>query len=90
LPYSLPIGGKSLQTVASPRGLPGDVVGRADGENALVAADQKRPFQEPGALVVQEVFIPAIFDKLGNHDDNAPIGVLFRELENVLNQGNND
>jgi len=65
-------------------GLFRDVIRRADGENALVAPDQEGPFEEPGALVVEEILVPAIFDKLGNHDDNMSIGVLFRELENVL------
>src|SRR6202171_4309158 len=71
-------------------GLFGDVIRRADGENALVAADQERPFEEPAALVVEEILVPAIFAKLGKHANNESIGVLFRELENVLNDGNDD
>ena len=71
-------------------GLSGDVVWRADGENALVAADQERPFQEACTLIVQEILVPAIFDQFGNDHNNMTIGVLFRELENVLNQGNNN
>src|SRR5947207_995815 len=76
--------------LASFRGLSGDVVWRADGENALVAADQERPFKEACTLIVQEIFVPAIFDQFGNDDNNMTSGVLFRELENVLNQGNNN
>src|SRR4029077_11230751 len=65
---------------ASLRGLVGDVVGCADGENALVATDEERPFEEPGALVVQEIFVPAIFDQLGNDDDDAPVGMVLGEF----------
>src|ERR1700730_310274 len=71
-------------------GLFRDVIRRADGENALVTPDQERPFEEPAALDVEEILVPATFDKLGNHDNYMPIRELFRELENVLNDGNDD
>src|SRR6267154_51372 len=81
---------RTIKCLASFRGLSGDVVWRADGENTLVAADQERPFQEACTLIVQEILVPAIFDQFGNDDHNLTIGVLFRELENVLHQGNDD
>ncbi len=81
---------RTINCLASFRGLSGDVVWRADGENALVAADQERPFKEACTLIVQEIFVPAIFDQFGNDDNNMTSGVLFRELQNVLNQGNNN
>jgi len=52
--------------------------------------DQERPFEEPGALIVEELLDQRIFDKLGNHDNNMPIGVLSESSENVLNDGNDD
>ncbi len=55
------------------RGLIRDVVGRVDGENALVAADEECPFEEPAALVVQKILVPVIFDKLWNHNNNMSI-----------------
>jgi len=38
-----------------------EVVGRAYGEDTLVAADLQHPLQETAALVVQEIFIPGAF-----------------------------
>src|SRR5438045_9509531 len=73
--------------LASFRGLSGDVVWRADGENALVAADQERPFKEACTLIVQEIFVPAIFDQFGNDNNNMPRGGHLRALETVLNKG---
>ena len=87
---SPPIGDKWAGPWLSLRSLFRDVVRRADGENALVAADQESPFQEACPLIVLVILVPAIFDKLGNDDNNVSIGVLFRKLENVLNEGNND
>src|SRR5256884_2698173 len=72
------------------RALLRDVVGRAGGINALVAADQECPFEEPGALVVQEVFVPTALHQFGNDHDNLPVGVFLGEFENVLNDGNNN
>ncbi len=69
-----------LMTPSLFRGLVGDIVGRADGENALVAADEERPFEEPCALVMKEIFVPAIFDQLGNDDDDAPVGMFLGEF----------
>jgi hypothetical protein len=67
---------RRLTSQASLRGVVGDVVGRAGGENARVPADEKRPFEEPAALVVQEVFVPAILDQFGNDHDNLAVGML--------------
>ena len=72
------------------RGLLRDVIGRAGGINALVATDQEGPFEEPGALVVQEVFVPTALHQFGNDHDNLSVGVFLGEFENVLNDGNDD
>src|SRR5260370_6206837 len=66
-----------------------DVVGGAGGENARVAADEERPFEESAALVVQKIFVPAILDQFGNDHDNLAVGVLGREFENELDNRNN-
>ena len=68
----------------------GKVVGRAYREDAPVAVDQQRPFKQAGALVVQEVFIPTVLHQLRNDHHNLPVGVLLREIANVLNHGNDD
>ncbi len=52
------------------RGLLRDVIGRAGGINALVATDQEGPFEEPGALVVQEVFVPTALHQFGKHAES--------------------
>jgi hypothetical protein len=62
----------------------GNVIGGADGEDPLVAAYQKGPFQEAGALIMEEVFIPAVLDQLWNHDDDTPFWMLCGEFGDVL------
>src|SRR5579859_5997179 len=68
----------------------GKIIGRADREDAGIAADQERPLEQASALVVQKVFVPAIFHQFGNDHDNAPVRMLLREFENVLDDGDDD
>lgn len=66
------------------------IVRGAHSENALVAADQKHPFQQAAALVVEEIFVPAAFHQLGNDHDDTAIGMLVGQFQNVLNDRNNN
>jgi hypothetical protein len=59
-----------------------DVRGRAHSEDAFIAAGEKHPFQKAAALIVEEVFVPFVFHKLGYDYDDAAIGMLFRKVEN--------
>ena len=70
--------------------LVGEVVGGGEGEDALVALDHQGPFEEAAALVVQEIFVPAFLNELGNDDDNAAFGILPGELQNILDDGNDN
>jgi hypothetical protein len=67
-----------------------DVPGRTHREDAFVAAGEKHPFQKPTTLIVEEVFVPFVFHELGYNQNNATIGMLFRKVENELNDGNDD
>ena len=67
-----------------------DVPGCTHRKDAFIAARQKHPFQKPASLIVEEIFIPFIFDKFGHHHDNAAIWMLFRKVENELDDGNYD
>ena len=66
------------------------VPGRAHRKDAFIAAGQQHPFQKPAALIVKEVFIPFVFHQLGYDHDDAAVGMLFRKIENELNDGNDD
>src|SRR5208283_4099213 len=49
-----------------------DIPGRTHGEDAFIAAGQEHPFQKPGALVVEKVFVPLVLHQFGyDHDDVA-------------------
>ena len=67
-----------------------DVPGGADGEDALIALHKEQPLQKPAALIVEKVFVPAVFNELRDDDDDVALGMLFREIENELNDGNDD
>ena len=67
-----------------------EVVGCADGEDAFVAADLQGPFQEAAALIVQKIFVPAAFYEFGDDDHDAPLRVLFGQVQNVLKNGQYD
>ena len=56
----------------------------------FIPTDEQNPFQKPTTLIVKEVFIPSIFHELRNHDDDGAIRMLFRKIENELNDGNDD
>ena len=60
------------------------VPGRADGKDALVAMDQQHPFEKPAALIMEEIFIPAVFHELGNDYHNAAIRTLFGKMDDEL------
>lgn len=68
----------------------GNVIGGADGEDPFISACQKSPLQKAGALVMEEEFIPAVFDQLRDHHDYAAAAMLLRKIQNVLNDGDND
>jgi hypothetical protein len=57
--------------------LVGQVVGRRNGEDAVVAAGQQHPFEQAAALVVKEILVPMILDKLGNDHHDAAVGMLL-------------
>ena len=63
---------------------------RAHRKDTFISARQQHPFQKPATLIMEEVFIPFVFHKLGDHHDNAAIGMLFRQVQNELNDGNDD
>ena len=65
-----------------------DIPGRTHREDALIAAGEEYPFQKPATLIVEEEFIPFVFYDLGYDHDDAAIRMLFREVENELNNGN--
>src|SRR2546425_13357825 len=69
--------------------LPG-IPGRSHRKDTLIAADEQHPFQKPATLIVKEVFIPPVFHELGYDHDDAAVGMLFRKLEDELNDGNDD
>ena len=66
------------------------VPGRTHRKDAFISANEQHPFQKPATLIVKEVFIPSVFHKLRNHHDDGAIGMLFRKIENELNDGNDD
>ena len=76
VPGSLPKDGNTL-LLYSLGGALCDVVGGVSGENTVIAAHQECPLEQPGALVVEKVFVPMVFDKFGNDHDDAPVGMLF-------------
>src|SRR5271157_2502051 len=71
-------------------GLLPDIPGRTHGEDAFIAAGEKHPFQKPGTLIVEEVFVPFVLHELRYDHDNVASGMLFRKVDNELNDGNDD
>jgi hypothetical protein len=57
-------------------GVVAEIVGGVQGEDALVAFDEKEPFEEAAALVVEEIFVPAAFGEFWDYDEDAAIGLL--------------
>ena len=66
------------------------VIGGANGKDTLVAAYQEGPLKKAGALVMEEILIPAIFDEFRDDHNDAPVRVLLGEFANVLNDRNDD
>ena len=62
------------------RGLLGDIVRRADCEYTIVPANEQGPFEQTGALVVEKIFIPAVFDQCGNDYYDFAVVVFLREF----------
>src|SRR5258706_6706623 len=67
-----------------------EVVGCAYGEDALVAADLQGPLQEAAALIVEKILVPAALYEFGDDDHDAAMGMLFRQIQNVLKNGQDD
>src|SRR5271157_150014 len=67
-----------------------DVPGCAYGEDVFIAAGEQHPFQKPGSLIVEEVFVPFVLHELRYDHDDIASGMFFREIENELNDGNDD
>ena len=53
-----------------------------------VALGEERPFEETATLVMKEIFVPAILDELGNHNDDVAAGIFLREFQDVLDNRN--
>ncbi|MGA8623005.1 MAG: hypothetical protein WB660_31335 [Candidatus Sulfotelmatobacter sp.] len=41
-------------------------------------------------LIVEEISVPFVLNKLGYDYDNVACGIIFRQIENELNDGNDD
>jgi len=61
-----------------------EVVGSADGEDTLIAADQEHPFEQAAALVVKKIFVPVAFDEFRNHHNDAALWMQRGQFEDVL------
>jgi len=67
-----------------------DVPGRTHRKDAFIAPGEKHPLQKSGTLIVEEVFVPFVLHQFRYDHDNAASGMLFRKIENELNDGNDD
>src|SRR5262249_6563786 len=65
-----------------------EIVSRGYGINSLVPLGHQNPLQQPGPLVVQEIFIPAVFHKLRNHHCNLALRMGLSQLQDILHDGN--
>ncbi len=70
--------------------LVGEIAWGGQSEDALVALSEEGPLEQAAALVVEKIFEPTIFDEGGNDDDHAALRILFRKLENVLDERDDD
>src|ERR1700751_1784801 len=64
----------------------GNIPWCGEGGNALVALREERPLEQPAALVMQKIFIPAIFDERGDDDDDRALRMFCGESKNVLGE----
>ena len=67
-----------------------DIPRRTHGEDAFIAAGEKHPFQKSATLIVEEVFVPPVLDKLRYDHNNVARGMFLRKVEDELNNGNDD
>jgi hypothetical protein len=68
----------------------GKVAGRGERENALVALRKERPLKQTTALVVEKVFVPAIFNERGYDHHDPPLRTLCGKFESVLDERDDD
>src|SRR5579871_2281264 len=61
-----------------------DVPWRTHRKDTLIAAREQHPFQKPAPLVVEKVFIPFVFHKLGDDHSDPASGILSGNVENEL------
>src|SRR5271155_3691740 len=66
------------------------IVGRRDGENIFVAAHQQQPFEQASTLIVQKIFVPAIFHQFWNQHYELAVRMLFGQRQDVLNNRNDN
>jgi hypothetical protein len=71
-------------------GLCPNIPGRAHREDSFIAAGEKHPFQKPATLIVEKVFVPFVLHEFRYDHDNAASRMLFGEIKNELNDGNDD
>ena len=53
-------------------------------DDALVAPEQKKRFQDGSALVVEQIVIPMALHELGNQNSNLLIRILSLGFEDVV------
>lgn len=68
----------------------GKIAGRGERENALVALRKERPLKQATALVVEKVFVPAIFNERGYDHHDPPLRTLCGKLKGVLDERDDD
>lgn len=62
--------------------VPGDV----DHDDSLVSLDQQNKFQQIRALIVEQVFIPVLYDEFRHEDRNLSVAYLLLFGKNMLYQ----
>src|ERR1700733_3958374 len=67
-----------------------DVPGGAHGKDAFITAGEQYPFEKAAALIVKKVFEPAVLHQLRDHHNDAAVRMLFREVEDELNNRNDN
>lgn len=66
----------------------GEIAGRGEREDALIALGEERPFEEAAALVVQEIFVPVIFHQLRDDHHDAAVRIFLGQLQHILHHRN--
>jgi len=75
----------SRLTLRFPRVI-GNIAWRGESGNALIALGEEGPLEQAAALVMQKIFIPAIFDERGDDDDDRALRMFCGESKNVLDE----